>query len=201
MARPIYKPQYDNSLALVVGVNAYEHVPPLRYATNDAEAIASLLKNRFGFPAENTTLLLDKSATLLGIQSAMHKLVRDATEDDRVVIFYAGHGHTLPAYGREAGFLVPADGRADDTATLLPWDDLVNTSRMIRAKHVLFIMDACYGGLIAMRSLAPGSKRFLRDMMGRYSRQFLTAGKADEVVADSGGPREGHSVFTGHLLA
>lgn len=29
---------------------------------------------------------------------------------------------------------------------------------------------------------------------------MLTAGKADETVADSGGPRSGHSIFTGHLL-
>lgn len=200
MASPIYKPHYDNSWALVIGVNDYTHVGPLGYAKNDAEAIASLLTERFGFPAENTTLLVDGAATLQGIRSAMHKLAKDAAEDDRVFIFYAGHGHTVPAYGREAGFLVPVDGRADDTATMLPWDDLVNTARIIRAKHLLFVMDACYGGSIAMRSLAPGSKRFLRDMMGRYSRQFLTAGKADEVVADSGGPRVGHSVFTGHLL-
>lgn len=200
MASPIYKPNYDNSWALVIGVNDYTHVGPLGYAKNDAEAIASLLIDRFGFPADNTTLLVDGAATLEGIRSAMHKLAKDAAEDDRVFIFYAGHGHTVPAYGREAGFLVPVDGRADDTATMLPWDDLVNTARIIRAKHLLFVMDACYGGSIAMRSLAPGSKRLLRDMMGRYSRQFLTAGKADEVVADSGGPRVGHSVFTGHLL-
>jgi hypothetical protein len=37
-------------------------------------------------------------------------------------------------------------------------------------------------------------------MMLRYSRQVLTAGKADEVVSDSGGPLPNHSVFTGHLL-
>jgi hypothetical protein len=37
-------------------------------------------------------------------------------------------------------------------------------------------------------------------MLQRYSRQVLTAGKADEAVADSGGPRPGHSIFTGHLL-
>lgn len=200
MASPIYKPKYDNSWALVIGINDYVNASPLGYARSDAEAIAALLTNRFGFPAEQTTLLLDGAATLRNIRSAMHKLAKESTEDDRVFIFYAGHGHTMPAHGREAGFLVPVDGCADDTATLLPWDDLVNTARIIRAKHVLFVMDACYGGLIAMRSLAPGSKRFLRDMMGRYSRQFLTAGKADEVVADSGGPRIGHSVFTGHLL-
>ncbi|MCW5756764.1 MAG: caspase family protein [Phycisphaeraceae bacterium] len=200
MASPMYKPRYDNSWALVIGVNDYKHTGRLEYATNDAKGVASVLTERFGFPAENTKLLLDDAATLQGIRSAMHKLAKDATDDDRVFIFYAGHGHTVPAYGRDAGFLVPVDGREDDTATMLPWDDLVHTSRIIRAKHLLFVMDACYGGSIAMRSLAPGSKRFLRDMMGRYSRQFLTAGKANEVVADSGGPRVGHSVFTGHLL-
>ncbi len=61
-------------------------------------------------------------------------------------------------------------------------------------------MDACYGGLALTRALEPGSSRFLTDMLLRYSRQILTAGKADEVVADSGGPLSGHSVFTGHLI-
>ena len=42
--------------------------------------------------------------------------------------------------------------------------------------------------------------RFLRDMLQRFSRQVLTAGKADETVADANGPRPGHSIFTGHLL-
>jgi hypothetical protein len=37
-------------------------------------------------------------------------------------------------------------------------------------------------------------------MMLRYARQVLTAGKADEVVADSGGPLPNHSIFTGHLI-
>jgi hypothetical protein len=37
-------------------------------------------------------------------------------------------------------------------------------------------------------------------MLQRYSRQVLTAGKADEVVSDAGGTRLGHSIFTSHLL-
>ncbi len=61
-------------------------------------------------------------------------------------------------------------------------------------------MDACYGGLAITRSLNTGSMRFLKDMLRRYSRQVLTAGKANETVADSGGPIPNHSVFTGHLL-
>jgi hypothetical protein len=42
--------------------------------------------------------------------------------------------------------------------------------------------------------------RFQRDMLMRCARQVLTAGKANEVVADSGGPLPNHSVFTGHFI-
>jgi hypothetical protein len=85
-------------------------------------------------------------------------------------------------------------------STLIRWDELTRNADLVRAKHMLFIMDACYGGLALVRNLQPGSARFLKDMMLRYSRQVLTAGKADEVVADSGGPLPNHSVFTGHLI-
>ena len=37
-------------------------------------------------------------------------------------------------------------------------------------------------------------------MMQRSSRQVITAGKADETVADGGGPTGNNSIFTGHLL-
>ena len=200
MARHVYEAKYDNSWGLVVGINEYEHARNLDHARSDADEVARVLIDQFRFPNENVTLLLDGDANLQSIRAAMYKIARESAADDRVFVFYAGHGVTIPAYGGEAGFLVPCDGRSQDAATLLPWDEFVRISQMVRAKHVLFIMDACYGGLIASRSLPPGSKRYVRDMLGRYTRQFLTAGKADERVADGGGPREGHSVFTGHLL-
>lgn len=200
MPSPRYLAKYTNSWAVVVGINEYRHVSPLGYATNDASEFANVLRDRFGFPPANIATLLDAEATLQNIQSAVHALVRNTQPDDRIVFFFAGHGHTMSAHHRDTGFIVPVDGSVDDTSTILPWDTLYQTSLMVPAKHMLFIMDACYGGLFGMRALAPGSSRLVRDMLSRYSRQFLTAGKADEPVSDAGGPRRGHSVFTGHLL-
>lgn len=200
MPSPRYLAKYTNSWAVVIGINEYRHVGKLGYAKEDAAGLANVLRERFGFPHDNIAMLVDAEATLTNIQSAVHALVRDTQPDDRVVFFFAGHGHTIPARRCDAGFIVPVDGTVDDTSTLIPLDHLFQTSRMIPAKHMLFIMDACYGGLFGMRALAPGSTRLVRDMLSRYSRQFLTAGKADEPVADAGGPRKGHSVFTGHLL-
>ncbi len=198
--RSRYNPKYENSWALVVGIDAYRHASPLGYACKDAQAFADQLVTRFDFPKENVTVLMDADATLHKIRKVMAQFVRNTVAEDRVIVFYAGHGHTVPGYRREAGYLVPVAGNTDDTSTLLPWAELASNSNVIPAKHMLFIMDACYGGLMAMRGLAPGSNRFVGDMLSRFSRQVLTAGKADELVADSGGPRDGHSIFTGHLL-
>ena len=73
--------------------------------------------------------------------------------------------------------------------------DLQNIAESLQAKHILFVMDACYSGLGLTRG---GGNTFLRDNAKRIGRQMLTAGGADQMVAD-GGPN-GHSVFTWTLL-
>jgi len=197
----VYEAKYSKSWALVIGINDYHHVPPLGYACQDAQAIASLLGSTLGFPDGGVALLLDKDASRSGIMSSFLRFTgEDVSSDDRVVVFFAGHGCTRTGRRGEIGYLIPQDGDPSDLSTLVRWDDLTRNAELIRAKHVLFIMDACYGGLAVTRSLPPGSARFLKDMLQRYARQVLTAGKADEVVADAGGPRPGHSIFKGHLL-
>ncbi len=115
-----------------------------------------------------------------------------ADADSRLLVFFAGHGFTKAGSGREAGFLIPHDGNTDDLSTLIRWEDFTLNADLIPSKHILFIMDACYGGLVFNRAVAAGSLRFLKDMMIRPVRQALTAGKQDEPVADGGGPRAGH---------
>lgn len=196
------KPEYGQSHALVIGINRYQNASPLGYAVNDARAVYAKLVETFEFPPENVTLLLDEEATVGAIRQQFLRFCdQDQVGlDDRIVVFFAGHGTTRRGTRGEVGYLVPYDADLDDLSSLLRWDDLTRNSEMIPAKHMLFIMDACYGGLAVTRALNSGSARFLRDMLKRFSRQVLTAGKADETVADAGGPLPGHSVFTGHLL-
>jgi hypothetical protein len=196
----MYIPEYKQSWALVIGINNYKFAPPLEYACNDAKAVAEILIDRFSFQEENIILLTNESASREIIINSFLKFAHNSSEDDRIIVFFAGHGYTFTGKRGEIGYLVPADGTSENLATLIRWDDLTKNADVIPAKHLLFIMDACYGGIAITRTISPGSMRFLKDMLQRYSRQVLTAGKADEVVADSGGPIPGHSVFTGHFL-
>jgi Caspase domain len=202
-AQPFYEPAYRDSHALIIGIDKYQRASPLSFAANDARGISSILEKKFLFPPENIALLTDGGASRSAIMSAYMRFTnRDLVgTDDRLIVFFAGHGHTAFGQRRETGFLVPVDGDVTNLASLIRWEELTRCADLIPAKHVLFLMDACYGGLaITRKTLPPGSMRLLKDMLQRFSRQVLTAGKADETVLDGGGARAGHSIFTSHVL-
>jgi len=195
------KPQYTNSWALVVGVNAYKFCSPLSYACNDADAVASSLVDRLGFESSKLFLLKDERATKQSILDRYLELSSLATDpDDRVFVFFAGHGFTTQGLRGPVGYLVPVDGHTDKLNSLIRWDELTRNAELIPAKHILFIIDACYSGLMIQRVIPPGTGRFVNDMLQRVSRQVITAGKADETVADGGGPAGKNSIFTGYLI-
>jgi uncharacterized caspase-like protein len=196
-----YKPYYQSSWALVIGINAYQNVPPLSYACNDADSVSKLLVDELEFPADNVFILKDGDATKHAIMDTFLRFSDKANNpDDRVLVFFAGHGLTFDGSRGPIGYLVPVDGDRDKKISLIRWDDLTRNSELISAKHILFILDACYSGLALQRAVAPGSQRFISDMLQRLARQVITAGKADEVVADGGGPQGKNSIFTGHLI-
>ena len=142
---------YDNSYALIIGIDKYENVPNLDYAVSDANSIASLLKDNFNFPSKNVKVLLNNEATYLNIRESLDEISSLAKENDRVLIFFAGHGLTndLPD-GGEMGYILPIDGKRDKLfATSIPMEDMKRISSMSQSKHMLFLIDACYGGLAA----------------------------------------------------
>lgn len=193
----ILKDSYDEHFALIIGINKYENLPVLEYAVNDAKAVRDILIEKFNYKEENIKLLVDEQATNKNIMDEYYNLINNTAINDSVLIFFAGHGSTYPSIDKDKGFLVPCDGTEIKMNTLISWDRLINDSELIRAKHIFFIMDACYSGLALLRSNP--SKRFLKDMVRRQSRQVLTAGKANQTVKDSGAETN-NSLFTGYLL-
>ena len=72
---------------------------------------------------------------------------------------------------------------------------------MSKAKHMLFLVDACYGGLAAVgtRGLEPAkTPNYLEKITNIKARQIITAGGSDEKVIEK--PEWGHSAYTMNLL-
>ncbi len=191
---------YSDSWAIVIGIDDYARWPRLQYAVRDARAVRETLIQKFGFAADHIVPLENGEATRTGILAAFHNKLANAgmKKNDRLFVFFAGHGATRQlSSGRDLGYIVPVDSDPSQIATdAIPMTELQNIAESVTAKHALFIMDACYSGLGLTRGA--GNSNYLRDNAKRIGRQMLTAGGADQLVAD-GGPN-GHSVFTWALL-
>ncbi len=201
---PVPEGLYRESHALVIGIDQYGSWPKLSHAVRDAKALREELVLRLGFRADNVTLLTDADATRANILKALNDRLADPQRikrDDRVMIFFAGHGSTrrLPT-GREVGYIVPVDAGANNLQTdAISMPQLQEFAEATTAKHALFVIDACYSGLGLTRGgPAAGGSNFSRDNARRVARQMMTAGGADQQVADDG--PGGHSVFTWTLL-
>ncbi len=193
---------YRESHAVVIGIDDYAKWPKLRYAVNDARGMKELLMRKYGFKAENVHSLYNQQATRQNILSLLgDKLATTTKNEDRVFIFFAGHGATRRlSSGRDLGYIVPYEADLNSyQGQSISMSNFQDIAEAIPAKHVFFVMDSCYSGLALTRAGGRvGSENFLREVARRSARQMLTAGGADQQVAD-GGPN-GHSVFTWTLM-
>ncbi len=199
-AAPRSKPDLDVDFgryhALVIGNDAYAEVTPLNTAVHDARAVAEILERNYGFAV---TLLTD--ATRYQALSALSALRKQLTEQDNLLVYYAGHG--VLDEEAELGYWLPVDAEQDNSANWIANHDITANIRAIKAKHVLVVADSCYSGTL-MRAArtnveadATGRIATIKRMAGKRSRTVLTSGGL-EPVADSG--PSGHSVFADAFL-
>jgi len=196
---------YRESWAVVIGINDYQHWPKLRYAVNDANAIDEILVTKFGFKPDHVRKLLNADATRERIMEILGDDFTDGRRvqrEDRVFVFFAGHGATRTFEdGRQLGFIVPVDADQENYyATAISMSALREAADLIAAKHIYFVMDSCYSGLALSRGSGTFNRdhSYLEEVTRRTARQILTAGGADQQVSDDG--PDGHSVFTWALL-
>jgi len=193
---------YDNSWALIIGIDKYDNVRDLNYAVKDAESIHEILSTSFNFPVENITILKNKNATKQNILKSLSEITKQAGERDRVLVFFAGHGdqEDLPE-GGQMGYLLPVDGNPDDLyLTSIGMDEFKKLSYRSNAKHLLYLVDACYGGIAAVssRGLDTKTANYLEKITKDKSRQIITAGGRGEKVIEKS--EWGHSAFTLNLI-
>lgn len=178
--------------ALVVGNNQYVNVPPLKTAEKDAEAVAALLREGYGFKVK---LLLN--ATRTQMLDAFDEYRQTLLETDNLLIYYAGHGYLDEASDR--GYWLPVDADRARRANWLSNSDLADAVRAVRASHVLVIADSCYAGTLTRGLSVMGTAvdDYAR-LAQKRARTALSSGGL-EPVEDAGGG--GHSVFAKAFLA
>ena len=103
--------------------------------------------------------------------------------------------------GGQLGYLLPVDGKPDDLyLTSIGMDEFKKLSYRSNAKHLLYLVDACYGGIAAVssRGLDTKTQNYLEKITKDKSRQIITAGGRGEKVIEK--TEWGHSAFTLNLI-
>jgi caspase domain-containing protein len=176
---------YKESWALVIGVSNYEHWTDLPGVEKDVERVRSVLE-KHGFKIQ---YLLNP--TRQEFKSTIDEFinVRGLDFENRLVIYFAGHGVTLRGPdNREEGYLVMRDtplSEPDETSFIqkaAPIGWMERYAKDIKSKHALFVFDSCFSGKLfeeMRRRGDPSTADLIKPV-----RQFITAGTANQRVPD-----------------
>jgi len=176
--------------ALLIGIDRYTHLTPLRGCVADAQAMQQLLAhNEDGSPNYECRLLTSagrRSITKKVLRAEWTKLFENFKGD--ILFYFSGHGTPL----KSGGFIVTQEGDTDDPG--LAMDELLSLANQSEAS-VLLILDCCHaghlGGLGALKGSGDLQKAYLKEGL-----TILAAARPDEAAVEI----DGHGVFTKLLL-
>jgi nucleoside phosphorylase len=195
------------SVVVTIGIDRYRAWPHLRNAVNDARgAMHAFVRHGFEQLAEP---LCDEAATADAIRGLVLNDLATLTEEDRLILFFAGHGHTtthsVGDHLVKTGYMIPVDADMHSTGQSgwLKLDAWLSDVARLRVRHVLVFIDACNSGIALgattrWRGLVSDHDAF-QALARRRSRRVITSALDDQLAIDNG-PSPLHSLFTGCLI-
>lgn len=164
--------------ALCVGINNFKNLPQsswLHGCVNDANDLAALLREQYGFAPDDVTVLVDAEASKKAVLEALTGLVERAESGnlDQIVFTFSSHGTQIPdTNGDEADSLdecfacydIDSAGDSWNKDTVIVDDELHELLlRLPAASRMDVVLDTCHSGTgLRALDLIPGRRpRFL----------------------------------------
>jgi len=170
---------YRESHALLIGVSQYTYWPRLDSIPSELDQVEQALREQdFNVVRLNNPKGRELSN---GIEDFIDQFGYEP--DNRLLIFFAGHGHSIGS----KGFLLPVDAPLPRASgfrrSAFSMTRVMSWARDMEAKHALFLFDSCFSGAVfKSRNLPSVGERYIRQATAQPVRQFITAGGADQEV-------------------
>ncbi len=185
--------------ALIIGNKNYQKIQSLDTPVTDARDVDKVLREKYGF---NTTLLID--ANRYQILTAMNELRAKLTENDNLLIYYAGHG-VLDKVNKR-GHWLPVDAELDSDANWISTVSITDILNAMSPRHILVVADSCYSAALTRAAIPrldagmnPEKKsEWVKTLLKTKSRTALTSGGLKPVLDGGGDGR--HSVFANAFI-
>jgi hypothetical protein len=171
-----------NLHAILIACSKYGE-PRGNLATDvDSKKLKKILSAKYGLLETNLEELSDPSAS--EIKRKIESKLRSLNDQDDIIIYYGGHGYYKDSEGAKIGYWIPTNTFTEEEH--ISSNTLDKLVRGTKARHVLIISDACFGGF--MRVLEPiitnEPKSTYTDEKDLQSRQVLTS--SNEAPAPAG---------------
>lgn len=158
-------------------------IPDLENPVKDARELGKVLQNDYTFDAANIDTLYNR--TREDIMQSIVQRCNTLTENDNLVIFYAGHGTAeKDKFGDVDGYWIPVSARKGLTASYISADDINKALKRSNARHILVIADACFSGSFT-RSLLPDAGKAIQKQYNMTSRKVMASGNMEPVPDNS----------------
>ncbi len=145
---PPSRSRRPNAIAVVIGVEKYDHFVSAPYSENDAGVMQNYFKTALGIEKVYTYKSKDVSGfffdnTFDPSFGQLQKAIRKGETD--LFVFYSGHG--IPSKDGNMVYLLPSDGRIEAIDRQgYDLDKWYGNLRKLGAKSVTVFMDACFSG-------------------------------------------------------
>lgn len=174
-------------VALIVGIDFYQHGSPLFGCANDANSVNDILeRNGDGTPNFECKLIVARDSKSGVLREDLKDEIKRLFEIDAEValLYFAGHGHIESS----GGYLLTSDAsRGDGGVSLAEIFEYANNSG---ARNKLVFLDSCHSGIAA----ASPSRRDVATLSEGLT--VLTASTAEQYASEE----DGQGVFSALLV-
>ena len=188
------EPPAGEGWALVIGIHAVRALPPPQLCSPRRPGCGRD-PARGGISDKNIRILLDRDASRQRIEQVLYRDLTAMKPDDRLLVYFAGHGATHPLREGEEGFFLPVDADPEALpATAISMQSVRQITQRLRGKQYFFVMDACFSGFALTRDREkpkPGelAEKFLEQPVIQVLTAALTRREGDR----DGRPRDFYS--------
>lgn len=128
--------------ALIFATDRYDHWDDLNNPVFDAQTIAQLLKDKYGFEVE---FIQDATHEEMAAKISEYNQ-KKFNPQDQLFVFFAGHGMFDDNLGE--GYVVASNSLLNDPGRTTYISHNILRSRIdnIKCEHIMLVMDVCFGG-------------------------------------------------------
>ena len=195
--------EYQDAVALIIGVKDYQGGTPSKYSDRDAESFKIYATTALKVPERRVKTLINQEATRINILRAVDLWLKsEVSTKTRVYIFYSGHG--LASSDGETGYLLPYDGDATYLSeTAINLKSLFQRVELLKPRDVVAFLDSCYsgqtrGGATLLADARPIAIQLASSKFGGEKTSIFSATSGIELAGSN--ERLEHGLFSFYLM-